>query len=232
MLNRGGSSFRHNLEENEMSVSKGPMTRLSAERGDEPEAELLPPFKRYESQGLARQISFYLSGEIGEPIHYTDLLYTLRSASPTDLVLLHLNTPGGNFDTGLQIINNIAASDAHVLTVLEARAYSMGAMIFLAGDELIVHDTCQLMFHNYSSALFGKGNEQQAQVDAVSKWFGKVMRQVCRPFLTDEEVERILHGGDIWMDSDEIRRRLAHLQKGEPAVPPKKPRPREATVPE
>lgn len=147
----------------------------------------LPPFKRYESQGAVRQISFYLSGEIGAPILYTDLLYTLRTAGKTDMILLHLNTPGGNFDTGLQIINNIGASEARVITILEARAYSMGAMIFLAGDELIVHDTCQLMFHNYSSALIGKGNEQQAQVLAISKWFEKVMRQVCKPFLADEK---------------------------------------------
>lgn len=184
-----------------------------------------PPFRRYESQGVARQVSFYLSGEIGAPILYTELLYTLRTAQPTDLILLHLNTPGGNFDTGLQIINNIAASDARVVTILEARAYSMGALIFLAGDELIVHDTCQLMFHNYSSALIGKGNEQQAQVLAISKWFEKVMRHVCKPFLSDEEVARILRGEDIWMDSDDIRRRLAHLQKGEPSVKPRKPKP-------
>jgi ATP-dependent protease ClpP protease subunit len=191
---------------------------------DEDDPPPLPPYKRYESQGVSHQISFYLSGEIGAPILYTDMLYTLRNARDTDLILLHLNTPGGNFDTGLQIINNIGASDARVITILEARAYSMGAMIFLAGDELIVHDTCQLMFHNYSSALIGKGNEQQAQVLAISKWFEKVMRQVCKPFLSDDEVGRILRGEDIWMDSDEIRRRLAHLQKGEPSVRPRKSR--------
>lgn len=192
--------------------------RLKAEEDEDELVTALPPFKRYESQGVVRQISFYLSGEIGAPILYTDLLYTLRTAGKTDMILLHLNTPGGNFDTGLQIINNIGASEARVITILEARAYSMGAMIFLAGDELIVHDTCQLMFHNYSSALIGKGNEQQAQVLAISKWFEKVMRQVCKPFLADEEVARILRGEDIWMDSDDIRRRLAHLQKGEPVI--------------
>lgn len=193
----------------------------------ESEEEVTPPlplYRRYESQGAVRQISFYLSGEIGAPIQYTDLLYTLRTATKTDMILLHLNTPGGNFDTGLQIINNIGASEARVITILEARAYSMGALIFLAGDELIVHDTCQLMFHNYSSSLIGKGNEQQAQVLAISKWFEKVMRHVCKPFLVDDEVERILRGEDIWMDSDEIRRRLAHLQKGEPSVPHPKPK--------
>ena len=193
---------------------------------DEDEEVKLPAFRRYESQGVIRQISYYLSGEIVDPIQYTDLLYTLRTATATDLIFLHLNTPGGNFDTGLQIINNIAASEAHVITILEARAFSMGALIFLAGDELIVHDTCLLMFHNYSSALIGKGNEQQAQVLAISKWFEKVMRHVCRPFLSEEEVSRILRGEDIWMDSDDIRRRLAHLQKGEPPVTPRKRRDR------
>ncbi|WP_293763906.1 Clp protease ClpP [uncultured Aquitalea sp.] len=189
---------------------------------DDDDTARQPAFRRYESQGVIRQISFYLSGEIGDPIKYTDLLYTLRTASETDLVFLHLNTPGGNFDTGLQIINNIAASPAHVITILEARAYSMGALIFLAGDELIVHDTCQLMFHNYSSALIGKGNEQAAQVMASRKWFDKVMRNVCRPFLSDHELERISKGEDIWLDTDDIRRRLSHIQKGQPAVAEKK----------
>jgi len=204
-----------------MSQPRYPAPLHGGSDDDDDDAVKLPAFRRYESQGVIRQISYYLSGEIVEPIQYTDLLYTLRTASATDLIFLHLNTPGGNFDTGLQIINNIAASDAHVITILEARAYSMGALIFLAGDELIVHDTCQLMFHNYSSASIGKGNEQAAQVMASRKWFDKVMRNVCRPFLSDQELERISKGEDIWLDTDDIRRRLLHIQKGEPAVKPK-----------
>lgn len=92
---------------------------------------------RYERQAPVRQISYYVCGEIQEPQYYTELFYTLRSAGPTDLIYLHLNSPGGDFDTGLQIINNMLASEAQVITVLEARAYSMAAMIFLAGDELM-----------------------------------------------------------------------------------------------
>lgn len=168
----------------------------------------VPYFRRYDSQVVARQISFYLSGEIGPAIAYTDLLNALSTASEYDVIFLHLNTPGGIFDTGLQIINNIQACKAKVITVLEARAYSMGSLIFLAGDELIVHDNCQLMFHNYSGSLIGKGNEQHAQVIAHGKWFDKVMHRLCYPFLSSEELEAIMRGADIWMDSDEIRRRM------------------------
>ena len=182
---------------------------LSADEQDNGECEPFHGLVRYERQMPIHQISYYLCGEIREPHHYTDLFYTLRTASETDLIYLHLNSPGGEFDTGLQIINNIRASEAHVVTVLEARAFSMAAFIFLSGDELVVHDNCQLMFHTYSGIFAGKGNEQQAEIAAVGRWFEKVMRRICTPFLTDDEVDRILKGADYWIDSDDISRRLS-----------------------
>lgn len=181
----------------------------------------LMPFRgliRYEQQLPVRQVAYYLCGEIREPQYYTELFYTLRSASETDLVYIHINSSGGDFNTGLQIINNIFSSNARVVTILEARAYSMAALIFLSGDELIVHDNCQLMFHIYSGIFAGKGNEQQAEVTAVGNWFEKVMSRLCSPFLTETEIANILKGSDVWMDSDEIRRRLLRLQRAKTAA--------------
>lgn len=186
---------------------------VATRRDDDDEADVeVVPFQgllRYERQVPVRQVSYYICGELKEPQYYTELFYTLRTASETDLIYLHLNSPGGDFNTGLQIINNIAASSARVVTILEARAYSMAALIFLSGDELFVHDNCQLMFHTYSGIFAGKGNEQQAEIAAVGRWFEKVMRRICTPFLSDDEVNRILKGADYWIDSDEISRRLS-----------------------
>lgn len=193
-------------------------------RDDEGAEEALP-FRgliRYEQQLPVRQVSYYLCGEIREPQYYTELFYTLRTASETDLVYLHLNSSGGDFNTGLQIINNVLASNARVVTILEARAYSMAALIFLCGDELIVHDNCQLMFHIYSGIFAGKGNEQQAEVIAVGSWFEKVMSRLCTPFLSTHEIETILKGSDVWLDSDEIRRRLQRMARARTAPPRKK----------
>lgn len=201
------------------------MRRLPDDRDEEllnEEGVVFRGVVRYEEQLPVRQVSYYLSGELREPQYYTELFYTLRTASETDLVYLHLNSSGGDFNTGLQIINNVRASSARVVTILEARAYSMAALIFLCGDELIVHDNCQLMFHIYSGIFAGKGNEQQAEVLAVGNWFAKVMSRLCTPFLTGTEVANILKGADLWMDSDEIRRRLQRMQRPKPALRSKK----------
>lgn len=189
-------------------------TRAGADP-DETLVTEVQPFRglvRYEDQLPVRQVDYYLCGEIREPELYTELFYTLRNATETDLILLHINSPGGDFNTGLQIVNNVRASSARVVTILEARAYSMAALIFLSGDELVVHDNCQLMFHQYSGIFAGKGNEQQAQVTAVNAWFEKVMTRICAPFLSDAEIDRIVKGSDLWLDSEDIRRRLQHKQ--------------------
>jgi ATP-dependent protease ClpP protease subunit len=191
-----------------------------------PPEEELEPFGgliRYERQAPIHQVSYYLCGEIQEPQFYTELFYTLRTAAETDLIYLHINSPGGDFNTGLQIVNNMLASEAHVITVLEARAYSMAAFIFLSGDELIVHDNCQLMFHTYSSSFAGKGSEQMAEVHALGNWFEKVTTRLCTPFLSAADISHILQGSDLWMDSDEIRRRLGRIKRT-PAGPRKSAR--------
>ena len=203
-------------------------------RTSQPDDEDEEPFGglvRYERHMPIHQVSYYLCGELQAPQYYTELFYTLRTAAETDLVYLHINSPGGDFNTGLQIINNMLASEAHVVTVLEARAYSMAAFIFLSGDELIVHDNCQLMFHTYSSSFAGKGSEQLAEVHALGNWFEKVTTRLCTPFLSAADINHILQGSDLWMDSDEISHRLArvlhsrearktparHARKGAPA---------------
>jgi ATP-dependent protease ClpP protease subunit len=198
----------------EIMASKSSILQTEQEL-DEPKSEIFRGLIRYERQSPVRQISYYISGNILESHYYTELFYTLRTAVETDIIYLHLNTSGGDFDTGLQIINNMQASSANVVTVLEARAYSMGAFIFLAGDEFIVHDNCQLLFHIYSGSFAGRGNEQQAEVLAVSNWFEKFMTRTCQPFLTAAEIKDVLKGSDVWMDSDEIRRRLERIRRAQ-----------------
>jgi ATP-dependent Clp protease protease subunit len=184
-------------------------------QSDDPSTDAFGGLTRHERRTEIRQISYYLSGSILQSSYYNELFYTLRTATETDLIYLHLNTCGGDFDTGLQIINNMMASNAHVIAVLEARAYSMGAFIFLAADEMVVHDNCQLLFHSYSGVFSGKGNEQQAQGLALANWFEKFMERICQPFLSTNEIKGILKGADMWMDSDEIRHRMARMQRAQ-----------------
>lgn len=171
------------------------------------------PYKQYDQTFAAQHVHFYLSKEIGPPDGYTDMVHRIVTASPSDVVFIHLNTPGGDLTTGVQIINAMQNSQAKIVTILESTAYSLGTLIFLAGDEMVVNEHCMMMFHNFNGGLIGKGNELVSELEATVKWFATLARSVYVPFLSEEEFERIVRGEDMWMQTAEIKRRLENMVK-------------------
>jgi ATP-dependent Clp protease protease subunit len=169
------------------------------------------PYQHYEHTFTSQHVHFYLSEDVGDPSEYTDMIHRINVASENDTVFIHLNTPGGRLDTGVQIINAMQNTDATVVTILEAEAFSLGTLIFLAGDELVVNDHCMIMFHNFKGGVSGKGHEQLAQLGATVKWFTAIAREIYIPFLTEDEFNGIIEGKDLWMHSAEIRERIQKM---------------------
>jgi ATP-dependent Clp protease protease subunit len=194
----------------------------------------IPPYHCYESYDRITYTHFYISSEIQDPALYVDMIHRISTARENDVIFIHLNTPGGRLDTGIQLITAMKNSAAHIVTSVEGSVISLGTLIFLSGDELVVNDDCLMMFHDYSSGTGGKGNEQRAAIAAQHKWFHDLLLKVYVPFLTIEEVERITHGEDIWMSSPEIKSRLKRMMKilSEQAAAPKPPRRKKAATPE
>lgn len=171
------------------------------------------PYKMYEQVLGSQHTHFYISKAVGEPDGYTDMVHRILTAGPNDVIYIHLNTPGGQLDTGVQIVNAMQNSQAKVVTVLESTAYSLGTLIFLAGDEMVVNEHCMMMFHNFNGGLVGKGNELVSELEATVKWFSTLAQDIYIPFLTQDEFDRIARGEDMWMQSPEIKERLERMVK-------------------
>ena len=171
------------------------------------------PYHHFD-QTVSRRIQhYYLSGPIEEPFRYVELIQKIQCATAEEIIYIHLNTPGGQLDTGVQIINAMQSSAAHIIVSIEANCHSLGTLIFLAADEFIVHDNCLMMIHNFSGGTFGKGNEQQSQLEAQIKWFSTLARKLYVPFLSDDEFGKIVKGEDLWLQSEDIRTRLEKMVK-------------------
>lgn len=190
------------------------------------------PYQTYEEVYTAKHTHYYFSEDFVEPKLYTDVLHRLVTANSSDTVFLHVNTSGGRVDTGVQLINAMKNSEAKVVTILEGCAQSLGTLIFLSGDEMIVNDNCVMMFHNFNGGIVGKGNEMAAELEATIKWINTISRKIYVPFLTEDEFSRITKGEDLWMHSPEIRKRLDRMIKlaVEESSLPKPPRSKKSPV--
>lgn len=172
-----------------------------------------PALQVFNRQKVSTEYSIYLSSAVIEPSAYDEICHLLRQVGENDEVKFYLNTPGGALISGLALIQAIRESKAKITTILNPQAFSMGALLFLCGDELVAPPNSLLMFHHYSGGLSGKGNEQVAELSAINTWFEEAMHDICEPFLTKKEIRKILQGSDMWLGSAEINKRLQALKK-------------------
>ncbi|KVP65567.1 hypothetical protein WJ96_04155 [Burkholderia ubonensis] len=172
-----------------------------------------PPLQVFTASKVSNEYSIYLSSPVVEPAAYDELCHLLRNVTENDEVKLYLNTPGGALISGLAVIQAMRDSKATITTILNPQAFSMGALMFLAGDQKVAPPNSLLMFHHYSGGLSGKGNEQVLELSATNAWFEEAMHNTCAPFLTKKEIRDVLQGKDLWMGSAEINKRLQELKK-------------------
>jgi ATP-dependent protease ClpP protease subunit len=107
----------------------------------------------------------------------------------------------------------LVETPAQVICSVEGACMSAATMIFLSGNAFEISEHSMFMFHNYSSMIFGKGGEMYDNIIHERKWSEKIMRQVYSGFLTEIEIKAILDNKDIWMDGEEVIKRLKTKQK-------------------
>jgi ATP-dependent protease ClpP protease subunit len=85
----------------------------------------------------------------------------------------------------------------------------MGALLFCMGDKRVVNERADLMFHDYSGGLAGKGGEIQARNEHTQKFIRDFFKEVIlkQGFLSEKEFNNMLIGQDYWMDAEELCKR-------------------------
>ena len=78
----------------------------------------------------------------------------------------------------------------------------------MCADSFEVTPHSVFMFHNYSGGAIGKGGEMIDQLLHERKWSEGLLRNIYDDFMTDDEIKSMLDNKDIWMDGEEVVRRI------------------------
>lgn len=156
---------------------------------------------------------FYLSGEIKAPEFYVEWFTLIRNADESDKIKIYINSSGGDLHTAIQFLRVLSETQAEIITSVEGACMSAATIIFLCGDIKEVTPFSMFMFHNYSGGSIGKGNEMYDQAIFERNWSLDLFTQIYSEFLTDEEIEAMLDGKDVWLTSEHVLDRLRAQRK-------------------
>ena len=157
---------------------------------------------------LGSVFDIYITGEIESAEKYNETNHIIRTASPTDVIYLHINSYGGDMFAAIQLLRSLAETQAQVVASVEGACMSAATFLFLVADQCEVSDHSMFMFHTYSGGTIGKGHEMAVQIKYEEKWARNVLDKLYNGFLTEQEIEDIYEGKDIWMGQEEVMKRL------------------------
>lgn len=120
--------------------------------------EIEGDFFIFESENSAKAINRQLNQAVNE--------------EDTDQVILGINSPGGSVMEGIAIYNEITRLNREGNTPINTRidgvAYSMGAVIAMAGKKVSGYKNITFMLHNASGITVGNAQDMQSTVDALN----------------------------------------------------------------
>lgn len=75
-------------------------------------------------------------------------LHHLEHEDPTAPITMYINSPGGSVSDGLAVLDTMCALKAPITTVCVGEAASMGALLFVSGQERLMLPNACLMIHD------------------------------------------------------------------------------------
>lgn len=181
--------------------------------------EVLDLLQTYEQLGYSlssithNKFEFNLDEDIKEPSYYRSLIEVLNNATEQDLVVLNINSGGGQLDSAISIIDALRNTRANTLAWISGSAYSAAGIIALSCQNLEVGEFATLMCHNSQYGLGGYTTDIKDRAVFEHKMISKIMHSVYKHFLSVDEVEAVLANKTIWMDADEIVERFTKMQE-------------------
>ena len=152
----------------------------------------------------------WLIDDVGESKLYLKWFDILQSATENDLVVIHINSYGGDVMTTVQLITQIKTCEAQVVCQIESACCSAATMVALACDGLLCYPHGYMMIHTSSGYTFGKQSDIRRQEDFYNDWLDTFFNEVYKDFLSKKEIEDVLNGKDMWLTSEEVMNRFRH----------------------
>jgi ATP-dependent protease ClpP protease subunit len=155
-----------------------------------------------------RQYHVYFDEDIRDPDYYRPVYETLHEANEEDEVVLYINTEGGCFETFTQLFSDLQSTKAST-TAKIFQACSAGAYIALACDVIEPQPFCSMMIHSISSSSESTKIQDLKNYSVFTHNQNiEVVNKLCKTFLTPQEIETVLKGGDLWLSEEQIKEKL------------------------
>lgn len=148
-----------------------------------------------------------LDSDIVSPNRYRKIFKILIDATEYDIIRFKINTNGGYVDSFIEFYHHIMKCLAPTIAEIH-RAYSAGSDIALSCDVIEINEFSSMMIHTTSGGMIGKTDELESYSKFLIKQNKQIFFKMYDGFLSQQEMNDIFKGSDLWLCSSDIEKRL------------------------
>lgn len=154
------------------------------------------------ADGTVAEIHIY--DEIGYwGVTASDFIRDLQGIDASQIDV-HLNTPGGDVFDGIAIYNALQQHKANVTMYVDSLAASIGSVIAMAGNEVVMAKYSTMMIHEASGVAIGaNAEEMRTMADLLDKTSANLASVYADKSGTPVEEWRALMQAETWFSADE-----------------------------
>lgn len=148
--------------------------------------------------GVIANTTLDLDGEVGA----REFIGSLRDIQAKKMNI-YLNSPGGDLFAGIAIYNALKQHPATKRISVGALAASMGSVVAMAGDEIIIPENSFMMIHNPMTIVFGSASAMRKRADVLDQMKASL---ICiykeKTGCSEEEIAKMMDD-ETWMNGKE-----------------------------
>lgn len=144
----------------------------------------------------------------GEDTSVSEVIDRLKRLDPSQNIVLHVNSVGGEVSAGVTLYNRLRALPNKKSVIIEGLAASIASIISMVGDEIHMALGSEMMIHNPSAYVFGEADDFEKAAESLRKTKENLIDiYEARTGLTREEIATMMDE-ETWLTAREA------LEKG------------------
>jgi len=137
----------------------------------------------------------------------------LAKSGPDDVIEININSPGGMVDTAIAICEAMRNSQATIVTHVDGVAASAASLILLCGEYIYCGPHAEIMIHSGTTGYFGEPEKIRKEAKFYEGRLAGIMKDYYSKFFTDEEIDEVIEGKDLYLTGEDMNERLRNACK-------------------
>lgn len=166
------------------------------------------------AQPLGNRFVVNITSDFDSSDTYDEIVALLSTATEVDEIVWNVSSYGGFVNSLQMLLGWKAMCPAHQTHVLHSNADSCASVFFLSdADQYIVGDGATMFLHEIQAGVSGTTSNMIRHMEHLKETNESFIKKSYQDFVSEEEMNQILTGVELFFTADQIRERLQQREQ-------------------